>query len=114
MQETRLSIARACRSPSNQQGETKAAHQTRQEEDLRNQIRDGNERGTHSGDGNRVKQHKVEVMINQQKVEIEIDSAAGAAVTFVNKSDFKALWSKRKAPDWVGHKYNYGHIQENH
>ena len=38
---------------------------------------------------------KVEVVINQQKVEMEIDT--GAAVTLVNEATFKALWSKRKA-----------------
>ena len=47
------------------------------------------------GRGNEVKPLKIEVVINQQKVEIEIDT--GAAVTLVNEVTFKALWSKRKA-----------------
>ena len=48
------------------------------------------------GRGDEVKPLKVEVVINQQKVEMEID--AGAAVTLVNEATFKALWSKRKGP----------------
>ena len=60
------------------------------------------------GRGNEVKPLKVEVVINQQKVEMEIDT--GTAVTLVNEATFKALWTKRKAPVCVGHKYNYGHI----
>ena len=51
-------------------------------------------------------------MINQQNVEMEIDT--GTAVTLVNEATFKALWSKRKAPDDIDHKYNYEHIQGNH
>ena len=48
------------------------------------------------GRGNEVKPLKVEVVINQQKVEMKINT--GAAVTLVNEATFKALWSKRKAP----------------
>ena len=51
-----------------------AAHQISQEEDFQ----------------------ESEVVINQQKVEMEIDTEE--AVTLVNEATFKALWSKRKAP----------------
>ena len=61
--------------------------------------------------GNKVKPLKVKVVINQQKVEMVIDN--GAAVTLVNEATFKAVWSERKAPVCVGHKYNYAHIQGN-
>ena len=64
------------------------------------------------GCGNEVKPLKVEVMINQQKVEMEIDT--GAAVTLVNKLLSMHYGLNKRPLDCVGHKYNYGHIQENH
>ena len=108
-------IARACRSQSNQQGESKAAHQISQEEDFQEseEMLETAMNAVHIvGRGNEVKPLKVEVLINQQKVEMEIDTEA--AVTLVNEATFKALWSKRKALICVGHKYNYRHIQGNH
>ena len=74
----------------------KAAHPISQEEDFQ-ESEDMLETAMNIvGHGNDVKLLKVEVMINQQKVEMEIDT--GATVTFVNEATFKALWSKRKAP----------------
>ena len=85
-------------SQSNQQGESKAAHQISQEEDFQEseEMLETAMNAVHIvGRGNEVKPLKVEIVINQQKVEMEIDT--GAAVTLVNEATFKALWSKRKA-----------------
>ena len=92
-------IARACRSQSNQQEESKAAHQIGHQKDFQ-ELEEMLETAMNAvhivGRGNEVKPLKVEVVINQQKVEMEIDT--GAAITLVNEATFKALWSKRKAP----------------
>ena len=108
-------IARACRSQSNQQGESKAAHQISQEEDFKEseQMLETEMNAVHIvGVGNEVKPLKIEVVINQQKVEMEIDT--GAAVTLVNEATSRHYGLNGRAPVCVGQKYNYGHIQGNH
>ena len=92
-----------------------AAHQISQEEDFQEseEMLETAMNAVHIvGRGNEVKPLKVEVVITQQKVEMEIDT--GAAVTLVNELLLRHYGLNGRPPVCVGHKYNYGHTQGNH
>ena len=76
-----------------------AAHQTSQKEDFQEseEILETAMNTVHIvGRDNEVKPHKLEDVINQQKMAMGIDTLG--AVTLANEATFKALWSKRKTP----------------